>query len=123
VKEYIDGGEATLEAFRAMGVDYVFSSPGSEWAPVWEAVTRQQMESRPGPQYLDLWHETVAVAMATGYTLVTGRLQAVLLHAGAGLLQGANAVHGALLAGVPMLVLSSESVTYGERAGVDQGSQ
>jgi acetolactate synthase I/II/III large subunit len=123
MKEYIDGGEATLEAFRAIGVDYVFSSPGSEWAPVWEAVTRQQMEARPGPQYLDLWHETVAVGMATGYTLVTGRLQAVLLHAGAGLLQGANAVHGALLTGVPMLVLSSESVTYGERAGVDPGSQ
>jgi acetolactate synthase I/II/III large subunit len=31
----LDGGEAILEAFRRLGIDYVISSPGSEWAPVW----------------------------------------------------------------------------------------
>ena len=41
--------------------------------------------------------------MATGYANVTGRGQMVLLHAAAGLLQGANAIHGALLTGVPMV--------------------
>jgi acetolactate synthase-1/2/3 large subunit len=123
VKRYIDGGEAMLEAFRSLGVDYVLSSPGSEWAPVWEALVRQSSEERAGPVYIDCWHETVAVGMANGYALVTGRLQAVLLHAGPGLLQGACAIHGALLSGVPMLVFSSESNSYGERAGVDPGSQ
>ena len=61
--------------------------------------------------------------MAIGYTLVTRRIQAVLLHAGAGLLQGPMAINGALLACVPMLVFSSEGVTFGERPGVDLGSQ
>src|SRR5260221_503434 len=112
-----------LEAFRSLGIDYVLSSPGSEWAPVWEALVRQSSEGRAGPVYIDCWHETVAVGMANGYALVTGRLQAVLLHAGPGLLQGACAIHGALLSGVPMLVFSSESNSYGERAGVDPGSQ
>lgn len=123
MKQYIDGGEALLAALRASGVEYLFSSPGSEWAPAWEAIARQKHEGRPGPTYLDLWHETVAVGMATGYTLVTGRPQAVLLHAGPGLLQGSCAIHGALLSGAPMLVMSSESVTYGERPGADPGSQ
>ncbi|HEV7138475.1 MAG TPA: thiamine pyrophosphate-binding protein [Steroidobacteraceae bacterium] len=123
IKHYVDGGEALLAACRAAGIDYLFSCPGSEWAPAWEAVALQKHEGRPGPTYLDLWHETVAVGMATGYTQVTGRPQAVLLHAGPGLLQGSCAIHGALLSGVPMLVLSSESVTYGERAGADPGSQ
>ena len=29
-KNYFDGGEAVLQAFRDLGVDYVTSSPGSE---------------------------------------------------------------------------------------------
>lgn len=123
VKKYIDGGEAMLQAFRSLGVEYVFSSPGSEWAPYWEAVARQKAEGQGGPIYLDLWHETVAVAMATGFALATRRMQAVLLHAGPGLLQGTCAIHGALLAGTPMLVFSSEAITYGERPKVDPGSQ
>ncbi len=123
MKRYIDGGEGMLEAFRSLGVEYVFSSPGSEWAPVWEALVRQSTEGRAGPTYIDCWHETVAVGMANGYALITGRMQAVLLHAGPGLLQGACAIHGALLSAVPMLVFSSESNSYGERPGVDPGSQ
>jgi len=34
----VDGGEAILQAFRNLGIDYVISSPGSEWAPFWEAL-------------------------------------------------------------------------------------
>lgn len=56
-----DGGEAILQAFRNLGVDYIISSPGSEWAPVWEALARQQITETPGPRYLNCWHETLAV--------------------------------------------------------------
>lgn len=119
----LDGGEAVVSAFEAVGADYIFSSPGSEWAPVWEALARRHRDGVPSPAYLDLTHETVAVGMATGYALVTGRAQGVLLHAGPGLLQGAMAIHGALLAGVPMVVMSSESSTYGDAPGVDPGGQ
>ena len=119
----LDGGEALLEAFRSLGVEFVISSPGSEWAPVWEAFARQMTSAAPGPRYIDVWHETLAVDVAIGYTLYTGRMQAVLLHAGAGLLQGACGIHGALLAEVPLLVCSAEAITYGERPDVDPGSQ
>jgi acetolactate synthase I/II/III large subunit len=119
-----DGGEALLQACADLGADYIFSSAGSEWAPVWEALARRDAHDgpEPKPRYLDLAHETVAVGMATGYAAVTGRVQAVLLHAGAGLLQGANAVHGALLTGVPVVVCSGESTGYGDAAR-DPGSQ
>jgi acetolactate synthase-1/2/3 large subunit len=118
----LDGGEAVLAACRDLGVDVVFCSSGSEWAPVWEALARQRRDGLPGPRYVDLMHETLAVAMSTGYTLATGRGQLVLLHAVPGLLQGANGIHGALLTGVPMVVASAESTTYGE-TGTDPGSQ
>jgi acetolactate synthase I/II/III large subunit len=119
----LDGGEAVLQAAADLGVDYIFSSAGSEWAPVWEALARRDAAGGTGPRYLDLTHETLAVAMATGYANVTGRGQMVLLHAAAGLLQGANAIHGALLTGAPMVVCSGESTGYGDAAGADPGSQ
>jgi len=127
----LDGGDAVLQAARDLGADYIFSSAGSEWAPVWEALARRDAADAAatggapvvGPRYLDLAHETLAVAMATGYANVTGRGQMVLLHAAAGLLQGANAIHGALLTGAPMVVCSGESTGYGDAAGADPGSQ
>ncbi|MEU6271122.1 thiamine pyrophosphate-dependent enzyme [Streptomyces populi] len=118
-----DGGDAVVSAFNAVGADYVFCSSGSEWAPVWESLARRHRDGEPAPGYLDLTHETVAVGMATGYGLVKRRPQGVLLHAAPGLLQGSMAVHGALLAGVPMVVTSSESTTYGDAPGHDPGGQ
>src|ERR1700733_9041067 len=129
----LDGGDAVLQAASDIGADYIFSSAGSEWAPVWEALARRDAADAAaasagevpagGPRYLDLVHETLAVAMATGYASVTGRAQLVLLHAAAGLLQGANAIHGALLTGAPMVVCSGEATGYGGAAGPDPGSQ
>jgi acetolactate synthase-1/2/3 large subunit len=114
MRNYLDGGEAILEAFRKLKVDYIMSSPGSEWSPVWEALARQKLENKAGPAFVESWHETLAVNMATGYTLMTGRPQAVLLHAGVGMLQGAMGVHGALQNEVPMVVMSGESQSLGE---------
>jgi len=114
MKQYCDGGEAILEAFRSLGLDYIISSPGSEWSPVWEALARQKVNQKQGPTYLDCWHETLAIDMAMGYTQMTGRMQAVLLHAGAGLLQGSAGMHSAMLAEVPMVIMSGESLSFGE---------
>jgi acetolactate synthase I/II/III large subunit len=121
--ERLDGGEAVLAALRALSIEHIFSSPGSEWAPAWEALARQRRDSAEGPRYHDLAHETLAVGMATGYALASRRTAAVLLHAAPGLLQGASAIHGALLSGTPMVICSAESSTYGEGDGPDPGSQ
>ena len=118
-----DGGEAILEAFRNLGIDYIISSPGSEWAPVWEALARQQINETPGPRYVNCWHETLAVNIASGYTRVTGKMQAVLLHAGVGLLQGSMGIQGAVVGEVPMLVCSGEAISYGENPEIDPQAQ
>ena len=123
MKNQFDGGTALVEAFRQLGVEYILSSPGTEWAPVWEAMADQMHRKKSGPKLLDVWHETLAVDIASGYTLATGRMQAVLLHAGAGLLQGAMGIHGAFVTGVPMVVISGESMTYGEQPEFDPGAQ
>jgi acetolactate synthase-1/2/3 large subunit len=122
LKNDYDGGEAILEAFRNLDVDYVISSPGSEWPSFWEAMARQKHSGMAGPTYLNCAHETIAVTIAAAYTNITGRMQAVLLHAGAGLLQGSMAVGAARAMETPMLVMSGEALGYGE-AGFDPGSQ
>lgn len=114
MKNVQDGGEAILEALRSLKIEYVISSPGSEWPSLWEALARQKKGGNAGPTYLDCAHETIAVSIATGYTQVTGRMQAVLLHAGAGLMQGCMAIYGARAMETPMLVMSGESIGYGE---------
>jgi thiamine pyrophosphate-dependent acetolactate synthase large subunit-like protein len=123
VKNELHGGEAILQAFRDLKIDYIMSSPGSEWGPVWEALARQEVERNDGPIYLSCQHETLAVDLAIGYTMITGRMQAVMLHAGVGPLQGANGIHGASISETPMIIVSGESLTYGERADFNPGAQ
>jgi acetolactate synthase-1/2/3 large subunit len=118
-----DGGEAILQACRDLDVDYVVSSPGSDWGSVWEALGRQELQGRAGPTYLNCGHELLAVDIAAGYTAMTGRMQAVLLHAGVGLLQGAMGLYGARLAELPMLVMSGESTSFGFGQAFEPGAQ
>ena len=118
-----DGGEVILQAFRNLGINYVFSSPGSEWSAVWEALARQHAAGLSGPDYINCGHETLAVDLAIGYSAITGRMQAVLLHAGTGLLQGAMGVNAARLSATPMLLMSGESLTYGDDPAFDPGAQ
>lgn len=123
MRQSLDGGEALVEAFRKLNVKYILSSPGTEWAPVWEAMANQKQSGSNGPVLMDVWHETLAVDIAAGFTLATGEMQAVLLHAGSGLLQGNMGIHGAFIAGIPMVIISGESMTYGEKRDFDPGAQ
>ena len=114
-RNYLDGGEAVLEGLRRLGVDYIMSSPGSEMSPIWEALSRQKVSNTPGPGFIDTWHEMVAVDMALGYTAYTGRMQAVLLHAGVGLMHGAMGMLSATASETPMLIMSGEFIGFGEQ--------
>ena len=123
MRNYMDGGEAIIEAFRRLDIDYVLSSPGSEWGSVWEAFARQAEENTDGPEYLSCAHETLAVNLAVGYSVMTGRMQAVMLHTGVGLLQGSMGIDTAYRQGVPMVVVSGESLTYSEKKDFEPGPQ
>lgn len=123
MKNYLDGGDAILEAFRKLGVDYIVCSPGSEWSPIWEALARADQTKTKSPGYIDCWHETLAVGIALGYTRATGKMQAVLLHSGVGLMQGSMGMHSASMGQVPMLIMSGEALTYGEAPDKDPGPQ
>ena len=122
MSEHFDGGEAILEAFRNLDIDLVISSPGSEWPAFWEALARQHRDALAGPIYMDCGHETIAVTIASSYSRIKNQVVAVVLHAGAGLLQGSMAINSARAMEAPILILSGESMAYGE-SQFDPGSQ
>src|SRR5437773_10296251 len=97
------GGKALVKIFERAGVDYIFSSPGTEWPPVWEALAEAQERGDNRLRYINCRHEALAVAMASGYTKVTGKPQAVLLHATAGPLNAAMFLRAAYQERVPMV--------------------
>jgi acetolactate synthase-1/2/3 large subunit len=118
------GGKALVKIFKRAGVDYIFSSPGTEWPPVWEALAEAQERGDSRIGFLNCRHEALAVAMASSYTKVTGKPQAVLLHATAGPLNAAMYLRAAYQERVPMVICCGESSAFGEESRLpDPGNQ
>jgi acetolactate synthase I/II/III large subunit len=117
-----NGAEALLRGLRTMGVERIFASPGSDWAPAWEALAAPHAVT-DFPQYVSSRHEETAVAMAMGYAKATGKLPAVVLHTTVGSLHAAMIVRAALHERIPMVVLAGESIGFAEAPGPAVGRQ
>jgi acetolactate synthase-1/2/3 large subunit len=118
------GGKALVKVFERAGVDYIFSSPGTEWPPVWEALAEAEERGDSRIRYINCRHEAAAVAIASGYTKITGKPQAVLLHATAGPLNAAMFLRAAYQERVPMVICCGESSAFGEESRLpDPGNQ
>lgn len=117
-----NGAETLLRALRGMGVERIFASPGSDWAPVWEALA-QPDAAAAFPSYTSSRHEETAIAMASGYAKATGRLPVVILHTTVGALHATMAMRAALHERVPMVVLAGESVAFAAPGAPEAGRQ
>ena len=107
------GGDILLDCLERYGVEYIFCSPGTEWAPVWEGLAKRQAEGNNQLKYINCRHENLAVSLAQGYYEATGKLAAVLLHSGVGTLNGALAIRTAYFAKSAMLIMSGETYEHG----------
>ncbi len=114
VKSLPSAADVILDTLSAYGVDDIFSSPGSEWVPVWEALARRRLERVAGPNFWNCRHEALVFAAATGYSKVTQRLSAALVHASVGPLNGAMALRSAYHEGVPLVTVAADSTTLGQ---------
>lgn len=106
-KEAQTGADAVLTGLKRCGVDYLFANAGTDFPPIIEGLSSLDPDLVPTP--VTVAHETAAVAMAHGYYLVTGRMQAVMVHVNVGL---ANAAMGAINAAsdnVPLLLMSGRT--------------
>jgi acetolactate synthase-1/2/3 large subunit len=116
------GAEALLRQLRAMGVERIYASPGSDWAPLWEALAKPYREDEV-PDYISSRHEETAIGMATGYYKATGKLPALVIHTTVGALHATMGLRAALHERIPMVVLAGESVSFAEDAEHPAGRQ
>ncbi|MFH1650541.1 MAG: thiamine pyrophosphate-binding protein [Chloroflexota bacterium] len=115
------GGDILLALFERYGIEYVFCSPGSEWVAVWEGLARCRQEGRTTVKYINCRHESLAVTMAMGYAMVTGKVPAVLLHTGLGALNAAMPIRMAYNTHIPLMIFSAEDAAHGDDAGEIKG--
>ncbi len=101
--------EAYLCLLKQRGIDWLFANAGTDFAPIIEALARGRSAGLAMPEAVPIAHETVAVAMAHGYYLVSGQPQAIMVHVNVGT---ANALMGLINAArdqVPMLFTSGRT--------------
>jgi acetolactate synthase-1/2/3 large subunit len=101
--------EEYLEALAAHGIEHLFVNPGTDFAPIVEAYARAARTNRPVPQPMVVPHENAAVGMAHGYTMVTGKAQAVMLHTNVGTANSINMLIDASRDRIPMLLTSGRT--------------
>ncbi len=114
------GAEAVLAALKAMGVERIYASPGSDWAPLWEVLAGPPAGGN-FPSYISSRHEETAVAMAIGYVKATGKLAAIVLHTTVGTLHAAMLLRAALHERIPLVVLAGESIGFAEQGSPPVG--
>jgi acetolactate synthase-1/2/3 large subunit len=101
--------EEYLDALAAQGIEHLFVNPGTDFAPIVEAFARAARTNRPVPKPMVIPHENCAVGMAHGYTMVTGRAQAVMLHTNVGTANSINMLIDASRDRIPMLLTSGRT--------------
>ncbi|MEE8515267.1 MAG: thiamine pyrophosphate-requiring protein [Alphaproteobacteria bacterium] len=76
--------DAYLAILADRGVDFLFANAGTDFAPLIEALAKAQTKGTPTPRPITVPHENVAMAMAIGHYMVSGRPQLVMVHVNVG---------------------------------------
>ena len=105
-------GEAFLVLMKRRGIDHFFVNAGTDSASLVEAYARQPSSGLDFPNAVVCTHENLAVGMAHGYTMVTGRPQAVMLHVSVGAANAVCALMNAARDNIPMLFTAGRTPLF-----------
>lgn len=115
---FLSGAEAFLSQLKASGIEYLFSNSGTDFPPIIEAFALRSTTQLPFPTPLLVSHEAVAMGMAHGFYLATGRPQAVMVHVNVGLANATMGIINAASDNIPVIVCSGRTpITERGRAG------
>jgi acetolactate synthase-1/2/3 large subunit len=108
-----------LEALVDLGVEYIFANLGTDHVSLIEEMARWDKQGRKYPEMILCPHEVVAVHMAGGYALATGRGQAVLVHVDAGTANACMAIQNLFRYRLPVLLFAGRAphTLHGELTG------
>ncbi len=91
------------------GVQHLFINPGTDTAPVQEALAAARAGGTPHPRAVLCTHEFVALSAAMGHYFASGTPQAVMVHVDAGTLNLGGALHNAQRNRVPAVIFAGRS--------------
>src|SRR5579859_5050183 len=103
------GAEAILQLMVACGVEYVFLNPGTDTAPIQEALVALAADGEAVPMLVPCLYENVAMAAAHGYFLVTRRPQLVVVHVDVGTQNLGGNIHDAMRGQAGVVVLAGRA--------------
>jgi acetolactate synthase-1/2/3 large subunit len=108
-----------LEGLVDLGVDYIFANLGTDHVSLIEELARWDQEGRKHPEVILCPHEVVAVHMAAGYALATGRGQAVFVHVDAGTANACMAIQNLFRYRLPVMLFAGRApyTLHGELPG------
>ena len=102
--------EAYLRRLRDAGIEKLYVNGGTDFAPLIEAYARMDaLELDVFPQPVVAAHENLAMGMAHGAYLVTGKPQAVMFHVNVGTANAACAAINAAAERVPLLITAGRT--------------
>jgi acetolactate synthase-1/2/3 large subunit len=112
--------EAFLRALADHGADFFFANPGTDFPPIVEAFNRAKTTNAKVPKPILVPHENLAVGMAHGAYLMTGRPQAVMVHVNVGTANTINNLTNLSRDRVPLILAAgrtpiTEKGTFGSR--------
>jgi acetolactate synthase-1/2/3 large subunit len=108
-----------LEGLVDLGIDYIFANLGTDHVSLIEELARWDSEGRKHPEVILCPHEVVAVHMAAGYALATGRGQAVFVHVDAGTANACMAIQNLFRYRLPVMLFAGRApyTLHGELTG------
>ena len=117
--------EAYLTLLAERGIEYLFANGGTDFAPIVEAIAALEAKGTRKLKVVSVGHENVAVSMAHGYYLITGRPQAVMFHVNVGTANGINALANAARDNIPLLFTAGRNpiTEFGMTGSRDTGIQ
>jgi acetolactate synthase I/II/III large subunit len=101
--------EAYLALLAERGVDYLFANAGTDFAPIVEAYAKAAHSGLKAPKPLIATHENVAISMAHGYAIASGKVPAVMVHVSVGTANALCGVFNAARENVPILFTAGRS--------------
>lgn len=99
------GSDAIAALLRQFNIPYACLNPGSSFRGLHDSLVNYN--GNQDPQIVLCLHEEHAVSIAHGYTKVTGKPLAVILHSNVGLMHASMAIYNAWCDRVPMLILGA----------------
>ena len=101
--------EAYLALLAERGVEYLIANAGTDFAPIVEAYAKAAHSGLKAPKPLIATHENVAISMAHGYAIASGKVPAVMVHVSVGTANALCGLFNAARANVPILFTAGRS--------------